>query len=102
MARHQLTAATIKKATDGKLQDGGGLILVKKGDRGKWVFRYSHQKRRREMGLGPWPDLSLAGARASRDKWAEVLATGVDPMVERSAEIERAAEAEREKRDPTL
>ena len=102
MARHQLTAATIKKATDGKLQDGGGLILVKKGDRGTWVFRYSHQKRRREMGLGPWPDLSLAGARASRDKWAEVLATGVDPMVERSAEIERAAEAEREKRDPTL
>lgn len=101
VARNQLTAAVIKRASDGKHQDGGGLILVKKGDRGKWVFRYSFEKRRREMGLGAWPDLSLAAARQERDRWAEALARGSDPMVAREAE-KAAAQAEREKRDPTL
>lgn len=53
------------------------------------------------MGLGSWPDLTLAAARASRDRWAAVLAQGIDPIAER----ERIREAERaaaSKVEPTL
>ncbi|NVK62037.1 MAG: integrase arm-type DNA-binding domain-containing protein [Rhodobacteraceae bacterium] len=99
--QNKLTNISVRKAGDGKLFDGGGLTLVKKGDRGKWVFRYSHLGKRREMGLGAWPELSLADARKARDAWASVLAGGEDPIQVREAE--RAAEiAERDKHDPTF
>ncbi|MGR3376077.1 tyrosine-type recombinase/integrase [Salipiger abyssi] len=99
--QNKLTNVAIKKAGDGKLFDGGGLTLVKKGDGGKWVFRFSHLGKRREMGLGAWPELSLAEARKARDAWSSVLARGEDPIQVREAE--RAAEiAERDKHDPTF
>jgi len=58
----KLFNATIQKAPDGKLQDGRGLLLVKKGATDKWVFRYSLHGKRREMGLGSWPVVTLAEA----------------------------------------
>ena len=68
--RNKLTAIQVRKAGDGKFEDGGGLRLVRKNGVGKWVFRFSHLGRRREMGIGSQADLSLAEARARRDKWA--------------------------------
>lgn len=97
----KLFNATIQKALDGKLQDGRGLLIVKKGATGKWVYRYSHLGTRREMGLGNWPTVTLAEARKLRDQWATVLASGRDPIVVRDAEKEnQRAQAERE--DPTF
>lgn len=101
MAKNKLTAVQVKNAPAGKIFDGGGLTLVKSADGGKWVYRYSHLGKRREMGLGSWPSLSLAEARKSRDTWETVLAGGRDPIEIRDAE--RTAEAaERDKKDPTL
>lgn len=97
----KLFNATIKKAGDGKLHDGRGLILNKKGEGGKWIFRYSHLGKRRDMGLGTWPDVSLADARKARDKWAVVLAAGKDPINVRDAERE-ANRQEQENHDPTF
>lgn len=102
LARHTLTALKIKEAAPGKLEDGGGLRLLKKAeDAGSWVYRYSYLGRRREMGLGPWPALTLAAARRLRDRWEAELAAGRDPLSVREAEraAERAAQA---RRDPTL
>lgn len=99
--RNKLSAIAIKKAPDGKMGDGGGLSLIKNGDTGKWVYRYSHLGRRRDMGLGSWPDLSLAEARRQRDYWAAVVASGNDPIAAR--ESERAAQkAEQDRADPTF
>ena len=94
--KERLTAIKIKNAGDGKLFDGGGLILVKTGGSGKWVFRFSHLGKRREMGLGAWPVVSLADARALRDRWARVLAAGDDPISIRDAETAEAI-AERDR-----
>lgn len=99
--RNKLTALGIKKADSGKLFDGGGLTLVKKGDSGKWVYRYSHLGKRREMGLGSWPTLSLADARQARDQWASVLASGRDPISIREADAAEAI-AQRDRKDPTF
>lgn len=99
--KNTLTAVQIKKAGDGKLFDGGGLSLVKTGAAGKWVYRFSHLGKRREMGLGAWPTVSLAEARRARDAWAAELAAGRDPISVRDAK--RASEiADRDKADPTM
>lgn len=96
-----LTAIGIKKAADGRHGDGGGLELHKKGDGGKWIWRYSISGKRRQMGLGSYPAVSLADARKERDRWASVLRQGGDPISERNADRE-ATRAEIERRDPCL
>jgi integrase len=81
-----LTALKVKNAGPGTHGDGGGLMLVvdERGQR-SWVWRYSYSGRRRDMGLGSAAQVSLAEARAERDKWRAVLREGRDPHAERRA-----------------
>lgn len=82
-------------APAGRHSDGGGLILSKQNSgAGQWLYRYQLAGRRREMGLGPFPTVSLARARQLRDRWAAVKAEGRDPIRERDDEL-RALRAER-------
>ena len=93
MTHHnQLTATQCKALGPGKHADGRGLWLFVSGAGGRsWVYRYNVAKKRREMGLGPFPAVSLAEARTTRDKWAELLRAGKDPKAVRDAEQARAA-----------
>ena len=97
--RNRLTAIQVKNAGDGRFYDGGGLMLVRAGGTGKWVWRYSYLGRRRDMGLGPQSAITLAEARKMRDRWAAVLAKGDDPISVRDAERE-AARREMDRQDP--
>lgn len=99
--KNALTQIQIKNAGNGKLQDGGGLILRKKDGSGKWIYRYSHLGKRREMGLGQWPTVSLSEARKMRDQWAAQLAAGKDP-IETRRQQQAEEVAERDKDDPTF
>lgn len=99
--RNALTQIKIKNAGDGKLEDGGGLRFVKRGATGKWVYRYSFLGKRREMGIGSWPEISLAEARKIRDQWANTLATGADPISERKAQQDEIR-AQMDRHDPTF
>ncbi|MEX1236453.1 MAG: integrase arm-type DNA-binding domain-containing protein [Roseovarius sp.] len=100
--QNKLTALKIKAAIPGdKLQDGGGLILNRTESGGKWIFRYSFSGRRREMGLGSMPDVTLADVRRARARWAAVLQNGLDPISERQRiKAEEVASLNRD--DPTL
>jgi integrase len=101
-AKNKLTAKGIAAEPAGKHQDGGGLILDKRdAASGKWLFRYSFAGRRREMGLGAWPDVTLAQARALRDRWAGCIVDGRDPIAERQRQMEEER-ARLDRRDPTL
>jgi integrase len=67
---------------------------VKRPDGGaQWVFRLTVHGRRREMGLGAYPAVSLAAARKLADRWRAVAAEGHDPVKVREAEA-RAARRE--------
>lgn len=101
MARNKLTAVTIRKSPAGKLFDGAGLYLIKTETAGRWVYRYTHLTKRRDMGLGSFPALSLADARTARDAWEAVLADGNDP-IDTKRTREAAAVAERDRNDPTF
>lgn len=98
---NKLTAVQIKNASPGKLSDGGGLILNKTANGGKWIYRYSFGGRRREMGLGAFPEVSLADARKARTHWQQQLLQGIDPISERQR-ITNEQIAEINKTDPTF
>ena len=95
----QLTALRAQKVTEpGKYPDGNGLILqVTKGRanavRKSWLVRFSIAGKQREMGLGTFPELGLADARAAAlDVRAKTL-KGIDPIQEREA-VQAALRAE--------
>ena len=61
---NQLTSAFLKTAPSGKYLDGLGLWYVKRPNGGsQWMLRISLGAKRREMGLGGFPDVSLKEAR---------------------------------------
>jgi integrase len=91
-ALNKLSAQTVKAVDAGKYSDGGGLWIFKKdGGGGKWVLRVHVHGRRREMGLGAYPAVSLKDARLEADKWRRLSQQGKDPIKERDA-AQRAAE----------
>lgn len=79
-----LTAATVKNAGVGKHQDGQGLFLrVYESGAKCWVLRVTMDGRRREIGLGGWPVVSLADARAKAFEPLAAAACGRDPLIEK-------------------
>jgi integrase len=68
----------------GRWPDGDNLYLLVKDTKAKsWVFMWKVRGKRREMGLGGWPKVSLAQARKLRDRYRELLMAGKDPILER-------------------
>lgn len=80
-----------KSLAAGKYADGQGLWLVKRSQQaGKWVLRLSVSGKRREMGLGPWPEVSIADARAMALQARATLRDGADPVAARRKEQKSA------------
>jgi integrase len=61
---------------------GLALQIMPSGSK-SWLLRYPDGKKRREMGLGPYPDVGLADARRRAREEREKLDKGVDPINER-------------------
>jgi integrase len=88
-ALQRLSALTVERVkARGYLHDGGGLYLqVTSSGRKSWIFRYyAPGGRRPEMGLGPYPDVSLAAARKAASEARSLVKAGQDPIAARDAE----------------
>ena len=73
----------------GTYEDGNGLRLVIRATGSKgWVLRYQINGKRREMGLGPFDDKSLAQAREEANDARKLIRAGVDPLEARKAKTE--------------
>ena len=83
--RGKLTARTVETAAPGTHEDGRGLrLVVRKGGARSWILRYQLDKRRRDMGLGRYPETTLAMARErAMQVRREIDADRIDPLVER-------------------
>lgn len=70
----------------GLYADGGGLYLqVSRFDTKSWVFRFTLNKKSRDMGLGPLHTVSLAEGRLEAEKCRKLLRDGIDPINHRNA-----------------
>ena len=87
MIYNALNPMKAKSLGAGKFADGQGLWLIKRNNRvGKWILRLTVHGKRREMGLGRWPDVSIAEARETAGNARTILRGGVDPIAEREKE----------------
>lgn len=86
-AKNRLTAKGIAAAKPGKHLDGDGLLFVKREDGGaQWVLRYTLYSRRHDMGLGAYPEVSLAEARRKADEARAKARNNIDPIKDRERE----------------
>ena len=70
----------------GRYSDAGGLHLyVNKAGRKSWVLRITVDGRRRDIGLGGFPSVSLARAREKAADNRTAVAAGRDPLAAKRA-----------------
>lgn len=80
----------------GTYEDGDGLrLVVKPTGRKSWLLRFQLAGRRREMGLGAFPEISLKKARQDASVKRSQLSDGIDPLAARDVERATQREAER-------
>ena len=92
----RLTARLIENLGPGRYSDGGGLGLmlwVSKNESRTWVQRLTVAGKRRDIGLGPWPVVTLAKARDQAMTNRRAVWEGRDPIDEK-----RLARAEARRR----
>jgi integrase len=91
----KLKALAISKLQEpGYYGDGGGLWLqVSKTGTKSWIFRYTMDKKQREMGLGSFLVIGLADARERAKACRLLVLDGVDPLGERAARKRQLAAA---------
>jgi integrase len=95
--REKLKALSVERLSKkpGLHGDGGGLNLrVTSATACSWVYRYMIDRKAHEMGLGKYPDISLADARALAADARRLKALGKDPIGERQG-AKLAARADR-------
>jgi len=101
MARRTINRISATKLaalkTPGYHADGGILYhrIAPGGSRG-WIFRYAQHGRTHDMGLGPYPEISLADARQLAFTYRRMLARGINPLAKRKAAQRRDRIAELE------
>ena len=82
-----LTDVDVRNAKKGEHTDGDGLILVVRASlvgakpRRSWVLRIMDSGRRRKLGLGVYPSVSLVQARQKAQDARRKLAEGNDPSI---------------------
>jgi integrase len=87
----KLTARKAQTALCGKHEDGDGLrLVVSLTGKKRWVLRVTVYGRRREMGLGRYPEVSLAEARTKAAAAQKLAHEGQDPIAARKAHFEPA------------
>ncbi|UYG01758.1 integrase arm-type DNA-binding domain-containing protein [Halomonas sp. LR3S48] len=85
----ELSAVEVKRLTEPGLYAVGGvaglhLQVAKTGAR-SWVLRATVGAKRRDIGLGGYPDTPLASAREKAREAREKIQQGIDPVAERRA-----------------
>ena len=72
--------------------DGEGLYLeVRPNSKKHWRLKYRLGGKERLFAIGPYPQFSLAEARDSKRDARALIAKGIDPVVQRRAEMARKA-----------
>ncbi len=86
----ELTAVEVKRITKpGRHSVGsvsGLMLAVKDTGARSWILRTTIAGRRRNIGLGPFPEISLAEARERGRAAKKMIGKGIDPVEQRRAD----------------
>lgn len=98
----ELSALSVAKIKEtGRYSVGGvdGLCLNVEGSSRVWILRAIVGKRldkdgklkphRRDIGLGPYPEVSLAEARVKATELRSQIRNGIDPIAQKQAQLEK-------------
>ena len=88
---HKMSDAKAKsdRLRPGRHSDGGGLYLnVTPSGSKSWLFMWVKEGKRREMGLGAYPSITLASARTKASECRAAIAEGGDPIADRAKATE--------------
>jgi integrase len=95
-----LTTLKVKHASPGRHADMHGLyLLVRESGTRSWVLRMQHAGERRDFGLGPAHDVSLADARILAADLRKAIRLGIDPPSKRRVARKSAPTFEKVTRD---
>ena len=91
----ELSAIEVKRLVDPGFHAVGGVpglhLRVNEGDGRSWILRAVVNDKRRDIGLGGFPDVSLAAAREAARAVREKIRSGVDPVEERAQDRKKLA-----------
>jgi len=94
---------TVKRLLDGDRLYLQATTSLAGGVNRNWVFRYEHDFKRHDYGIGPYPTVSLAEARSRAGDLRLMLIDGIDPLRERNqAKKERLAAKAKEMKARTF
>lgn len=89
----ELSAQEVKRLTKPGMHAVGGvaglLLQVSQTGARSWILRATVGSKRRDIGLGGYPDVTLAVARKKAREARELISRGVDPVEHRRALNER-------------
>src|SRR4051812_36965304 len=86
-AMGKLTDRTVRTALPGRHGDDavrGLMLVVQSGGSRSWMLRYQMNGRRRDMGLGPYPEITLTRARERAMEARRLVKEGRDPLADRA------------------
>lgn len=95
----ELGALAVNRLREPGMHAVGGVsglcLQVAPGGTRSWILRVTVGSKRREMGLGPFPEITLANAREKARAARSMIEEGQDPILERqrAASALRAAQA---------
>ena len=84
----ELSAIEVRRLGRGVHSVGGvaGLLMqVSNNGAQSWLLRVRVGSKRREIGLGPFPEVSLAKAREKAAETKDAIRSGIDPVEARKA-----------------
>ena len=85
----ELSAVQVRRLTAPGFYAVGGVaglhLQVKSSGARSWILRASVGKKRRDIGLGGYPDVTLSSAREGARRAREQILNGLDPVEERRA-----------------
>lgn len=91
----ELSAVEVKRLVEPGFHAVGSVpglhLRVNDGGARSWILRAVVSGKRRDIGLGGFPDVTLAAARESARTTREKIRSGVDPVEERAIERKRLA-----------
>lgn len=90
----ELSAIEVKRLKEPGFHAVGGVpglhLRVNEGEGRSWILRAVVNGKRRDIGLGGFPDVTLSAAREAARATREKIRSGVDPVEERAEERKRA------------